>query len=109
MTYSAVEIWTVIVLMGLGTFVIRFSFLGLLGGRKLPEWALRHLRYTPVAVMPGLIAPLVLFPQATDGAPDTARLLAAAATLVVGLWARNVLAAIVAGGVTLSLGLWLLG
>ena len=74
MTYSDAQIWTIIVLLGVGTFLIRFSFLGLIGSRKLPEWALRHLRYTPVAVLPGLVAPLVLFPAATDGNPDPARL-----------------------------------
>ena len=59
MTYSTFEIWLIIVLLGLGTYAIRFSFLGLIGDRKMPDWLLRHLRYTPVAVLPGLVAPLV--------------------------------------------------
>ena len=33
MSYSAFEVWTIIVLMGLGTYLIRFSFLGLIGAR----------------------------------------------------------------------------
>lgn len=109
MNYSTPHIWLIIILLGAGTFLIRFSFLGLIGSRKLPEWVLRHLRYTPVAVLPGLIAPLVLWPGATDGEPDPARLMAAVATVGVGLATRNVLAAIFAGAGTLAMGLWLLG
>ena len=32
-------IWTVIALLGLGTLLLRFSFLGLIGQRPLPDWA----------------------------------------------------------------------
>lgn len=101
------EVWIIIAALAVGTFLIRFSFLGLVGSRPLPDWALRHLRYAPVAVIPGLVAPLVLWPAATGGAPDAARLLAALATLGVGLWTKNVLAAIAAGAVVLySITLW---
>lgn len=98
---SSQTIWTVIAVLGIGTFVIRFSFLGLIGGRKMPEWVLRHLRYTAVGVLPGLVAPLVIWPQATGGEPDAARMLAALATLAVGLWSRSVLGAMVAGAAVL--------
>ena len=54
------SIWTVIVLLGIGTFLIRYSFLGILGGRDLSEWLLRHLRYVPAAVLPALVAPMVI-------------------------------------------------
>jgi len=101
MAYSAPQIWTVILVLALGTFALRYSFLGLIGRRRLPDWALRHLRYTPVAVLPGLIAPLVLFPAATDGQPDPARLLAASVTLGIGYWTKNVLWAILGGAITL--------
>ena len=108
MELSPVEIWTIILVLGIGTFLIRFSFLGFVGDRPLPPLILRLLRYTPVAVIPGLVAPLVLWPEATGGAPDPARLVAALVTLVAGWWTRNLLAAIVAGGVALYAGLWLL-
>ena len=70
MSYSTAEVWTIIILMGIGTFLIRFSFLGIVGDRKVPDWVLRHLRYTPVAVLPGLVAPLVAWPAATGGETD---------------------------------------
>lgn len=102
-------IWTTIIVLGIGTYLIRFSFLGLIGGKDLPEWVLRHLRYTAVAVLPGLIAPLVLWPAATGGEVDPARLSAALVTFAMGLLTRNVIAAIVSGGVTLFGMIWLLG
>lgn len=95
------DIWIVIAATSIGTYLIRFSFLGIIGNRPLPDWALRHLRYAPVAVIPGLIAPLVLWPAATGGETDPARLLAALATLIVGIWTRSMLPAIAAGALVL--------
>lgn len=106
MSYPTWEIWVIIAALAVGTFLIRFSFLGIVGNRELPEWVVRHLRYTPVAVLPALITPLILFPQATEGQPDPARLLAAGTTLVVGVLSKNVLLAIIAGIVALYAGLW---
>lgn len=107
MTYTASEIWLIIAALAAGTFLIRFSFLGLIGDRPMPPIVLRLLRFTPVAVLPGMVAPLVLWPAATDGQPDLVRLLAATATLAIGLWTRNVLWGIGAGAATLYAGLGL--
>lgn len=101
MTYSASEIWAIIAILGVGTFLIRFSFLGLIGDRPMPAFALRLLRFTPVAVLPAMVAPLVVWPDATGGAFDPIRALAAIATVLVGLWMRNPLWAILGGVVTL--------
>ena len=98
---STAEIWLIIAILAIGTYLIRFSFLGLIGNRELPEWLLRHLRYTPVAVIPGLVAPLVIWPQATGGAFDLPRAMAALVTLAVGYVTKNVIWAILAGAVTL--------
>lgn len=95
--YSTAEIWAIILLLGVGTYLIRFSFLGLIGDRQMPDWLLRHLRYTPVAVLPGLVAPLVLWPEATGGDVDPARLLAAGITILVSWWRRSLLWGLVAG------------
>jgi branched-subunit amino acid transport protein len=100
MTYSDAQIWLIIALLGVGTFLIRFSFLGLIGDRALPEWLLRHLRYTAVAILPAMVAPLVLWPAANDGQPDPARLVAAAVTLGTGFVLKNPIFGIVAGFAT---------
>lgn len=106
---GAAQIWSVILGLGAATFLIRFSFLGLIGDRALPAWALRLLRYVPVAVMPGLVAPLVVWPAATGGVPDPARAVAALAALAVGAWTRSVLGSILGGMAALYLGLWIIG
>ncbi|MCP5039041.1 MAG: AzlD domain-containing protein [Rhodobacteraceae bacterium] len=109
MNMTSGQIWLIITFLALGSFLIRFSFLGLIGNRPLPPWILRHLRYTPVAVLPGLVAPLVLWPQASGGQPDPARLAAAFTALAIGHFSKNVLAAIIGGAITLFAGLWLQG
>ncbi len=95
------ELWAIIIGLGVGSFAIRFTFLGLVGDRPLPPWLLRHLRYTAVAVLPALVAPLVVWPDATGGTPDAPRLAAAVATFAVGYLTKNVMAAIAAGAVSL--------
>ena len=94
-------LWIVIIALGIGTYLIRFSFLGLIGSREMPGWVLRHLRYVAVAVMPGLIAPLVVWPAATDGNPDPARLLAALAAFGIGMWFKSVIGAVLGGMIAL--------
>lgn len=102
-------LWTVILGLGLGSYLLRFTFIGLVGNRPIPEWLLRHLRYTAVAILPALVAPQILWPAATNGDTDPARLAAACVTLAVGLISRNVFAAIFAGAMTLYALLYLLG
>ena len=103
------DLWVVIIGLGLGSFGLRFVFLGLVGDRPLPAWLSRHLRYTAVAVMPAIVTPLVIWPNATDGQTDPARLLAAAVTLGVGYVTKNVILAILTGAVTLEASIYGLG
>ncbi len=94
-------LWTVIPALGVGTYLIRFSFLGILGATPLPGWLRRALRYTAVAVLPGLVAPAVLWPAATGGNPDPARLAAALVTLVASVATRSMVTGILSGAATL--------
>jgi len=105
---STPTLWLIIVAIGIGTFAIRFSFIGLIGDRDLPPLILKLLRYTPVAVMPGLVAPLVVWPPATGGEPDLARLLAALVAFVIGWYFKSVVGAVFGGMTVLYLGLALL-
>ena len=61
------DLWLIIIVLGIGSFGLRFMFLGLVGDRALPDWLLRHLRYTAVAILPALVAPIVVWPAATGG------------------------------------------
>ena len=92
-----VDLWIVIIGLGLGSFVLRFAFLGLIGNRQMPEWLLRHLRYTPVAVLPALVAPLVVWPAPTGGETSLPHLAIAALTFAAGAVTRNVLWALACG------------
>ena len=103
------DLWLTIAALGLGSFALRFVFTGLIGDRPLPAWILRHLRYTAVAVLPGLVAPLVLWPPATDGAFDAPRMAAALVTLAAGVTLRHALSAILLGAVTLYGLMFLIG
>lgn len=109
MTYTTAEIWLIIGAMAIGTFLIRFSFLGLIGDRPMPAIVLRLLRYTPVAVLPGMVAPLVFWPAATGGQPDLVRILAALAAVVVAYKSKKVIWGMGAGAATFYAGLWLTG
>lgn len=93
--WSTGQIWLIIAVLGAVTFLIRFSFLGLIGDRQLPDWLLRHLRYTPVAILPALVTPEILWPEATGGQISAPHLLAAAVALAIGYWRSN--AALAAG------------
>lgn len=97
MSYGTIEMWAIILTLGLGTFLIRFSFLGLLGGRRLSPWLLRHLRYTAVAILPAMVTPLILWPGATGGTVDPIRIASAAVALAVGYVFKAPIGAVVAG------------
>ncbi|MBL4806675.1 MAG: AzlD domain-containing protein [Rhodobacteraceae bacterium] len=103
------SIWLTIIFLGIGTYLIRYSFIGFFADKDLPKWLTRHLRYVPAAVLPGLIAPLTLWPEATGGNPDPARLVAAAVALFIGAVFRSVLGAIFGGMAMLYLMQYLLG
>jgi len=102
-------LWTVIILLGLGSFGLRFVFTGLVGDRAMPNWLLRHLRYTAVAILPALVAPQVVWPSVTGGEFDIPRAAAAVVTLAIGLATKNVLLAMISGAGTLYGLLFLLG
>lgn len=95
------QLWVVIAGLGLGSYAMRFVFMGIVGRRPLPEWALRHLRYTAVSIFPALVAPLVVWPEATGGMLDAPRGLAALAALGTGIVTRNVFASMGAGALVL--------
>lgn len=103
------QLWLIIITSGIGTFLLRFSFLGAVGQRRLPPLVLRLLRYTAAGVFPALAVPLVVWPAATAGQIDPPRLAAAVVTLVLGVATRNLLVSILGGGITLYALLALVG
>ena len=100
------KLWIVIAALGVGSFLLRFSFLGLIGNRPMPEWLLRHLRYTGVAFLPALVGPLVIWSDGPASAIDWAQIIAGLVTVATGWWSGNVLVAILAGISALALAGW---
>jgi hypothetical protein len=56
-----------------------------------------------------MVAPLVVWPDATGGDFDPVRVIAAVAALAIGVWKKHVLWAIGGGAVALYAGLFLTG
>lgn len=90
--------WLVVVAIGLGTFLVRFSFLflfGHIGG--VPDRLERALRFVPAAVLSALVVPAILAPEGTVAVLGNLRLLAAAVAVVVALRTESILWTILSG------------
>lgn len=100
-TFSTPLIWALIAIIGAGTWVLRLSFLSLLGRvEQVPPTVARVLRYIPAAVLAALVLPALThgggeFDLATD------RFAAGALAGLVAWRTRNVLATISVGMVCL--------
>ncbi len=63
------NIWVVMVIGGLLTFLTRLSFIALLDRIKVPDWFRRGLRFVPVAVLSAIILPELTSPNGTYCSP----------------------------------------
>lgn len=103
------KIWIVMIVLGLLTFAIRFSFIALLERIKLPVTFQRALRFVPIAVLSAIIAPELGYANnALALSPTNPRLLAGIVATLVALWTKNVVWTLLAGmAVFWVLRLWL--
>jgi branched-subunit amino acid transport protein len=53
-------IWLIMIALAIGTFLIRISFIALIGNRELYPLTARALRFVPAAVLSALVAPQIL-------------------------------------------------
>lgn len=104
------SLWTIALLAGLATYLIRLSVIALASRMELPIWLLRVLRFVPMAALTAIIVPEVAY---RDGAlalgPGNPRLLAALVATLVAWKTRNALWTIGLGMVALWLFSALLG
>lgn len=92
-------IWTFIIIVGIGTFLIRLSFIQLFEYiSEVPPWLDDALQFVPVAILTALILPhfLTLEPSLSVSIANE-RLLAGAAAAVVAWRTENILATITVG------------
>ncbi|OFW67176.1 MAG: hypothetical protein A2Z12_03880 [Actinobacteria bacterium RBG_16_68_21] len=100
-TFSPGAIWVIVITIGVGTFLIRVSFLALLGRvERIPDWGTRILRLIPAAVLAAIAAPALTH---ATGSFDlgTVRFAAGAAAALVAWRTRNVIATLAVGMGTL--------
>lgn len=60
---SGTGLWLILIAMGLVTFLLRYSFIGLYGKLNVPSWLEHALRFVPAAVLAALVAPALIAPQ----------------------------------------------
>jgi branched-subunit amino acid transport protein len=102
------SIWLTIILGGLLTFLIRFSFIYLSGRWQPPSWLARALRFVPPAVLSAIIFPEVLMRgNELNLAFGNLRLWAALLAVGVAWRTKSVLLSIAAGMASLYLLTWL--
>ena len=95
---SALSIWLLFIVIGLGTFLQRFIFIYLFGKIDMPDWLGRALRFVPAAALAALVFPALTHPSGhLDLSLHNFRLLAGLGGAVVAWRTRNVLLTILAG------------
>lgn len=107
---SALTIWILIGIIGLGTFLLRFSGLQLLGQGAMPDWLARTLRYVPAAVIAAIVVPAIVHGGPAPGFNlENTRLLAGVIAAVIAWTTRSVLATLGVGMASLWLLEWWAG
>lgn len=97
--------WLIVLLVGLGTYVTRLSFIGILGDKEIPTYIERPLRLVAPAAIAAIAIPELVAPAGTvDVSFDNLRLFAGLIAIVVA-WKTRSIGWTIASGMT---SLWLL-
>lgn len=103
MEFDSISLWMIIVAAGLGTFLVRFSFIWFLGRGKVNPTLQRLLQFVPPAVLSALIMPsFVISPQGEFSLMNH-RLWAGLIAAVIAWKTKNVVLTIIVGLVALWL------
>jgi branched-subunit amino acid transport protein len=99
-----VNIWLVLLIGGLLTFLIRFSFIYLFGRFQIPETVRKALHYVPPAVLSAIVFPeLLLHDGGLNLSFGNFRLLAGLVAVLVAWFSKNTLVTILGGMIALFL------
>lgn len=90
-------IWVAIILAGVMTFAARFSMIGLIGDRPIPDSIRKLLAYVGPAVMAAIIFPAVLLIDGEIMFTENAKIPAMLIAAIVAFRTGNVLATIGTG------------
>lgn len=95
---SAPAIWILFLIIGLGNFLLRFSFIYLFGKLEMPDWLRRGLKYVPASVLAALVFPALTYQGTTlDLSFHNVRLLAGLGGALVAWRTKNVFLTLVVG------------
>lgn len=106
-SFGTVDGWLAIIGLAIGTFAIRYSFIGLLAGKKLPPRFERALQLAVPAIFAALVVPLILFQG--NQLNLTLRWPHAVAALITGIyawWCGGMLVSLAIGMASLHALLW---
>lgn len=105
---TATTIWLTIAGVGLGSYLLRLSFIALWQRLRVPPLVNRALEYVPSAVLAALVVPALLRPEGfVDLTVDNLRLLAGVLAAAVAWFSRSVLLTLATGMGALWLLEWL--
>ncbi len=98
------NIWVIIFISGIITFLIRLSFIAAFGKLKVPPEVQSALKYVPPAVLSAIVLPdLLMHTGKLDVSLGNTRLLAGVVAILVAWRTRNILLTILLGMGTLFL------
>jgi branched-subunit amino acid transport protein len=102
------KIWLIMIGIGLGTFLIRISFLVIFGNREIPPIVYRSMRFIPASVLSALVIPQILpRSNAMDMSLANPQIIAGVIAALVAWRTKNVLLTILSGMAVLWLLQWL--
>ena len=97
--YNALTTWALVIAIAVPTFLLRFSFIGLVGRfGEIPDWGKRILAFVPVAILTGLVAPnIVTIHTTVAGTFGQSKVIAGVVAIAVAYYTENVFATIAVG------------
>lgn len=102
---TTTELWLTILAAGIGTFLLRLSFIELWKWLRVPPLLMQALNYVPAAVLAALVLPALLRSGGSiDVSFDNLRLYAGLTALAVAWYTRSMLMTLTTG----MAALWLL-
>jgi branched-subunit amino acid transport protein len=88
----------VVAIIGIGTYLLRLSFIGTLGQRPVPDALERPLRFIAPSVLAAIVLPALVRPEGPiDLSPDNLRLVAGVVAGVVAWRTKNIVLTTLAG------------
>ena len=101
-------LWITIIGMGIITYAIRLSLMGLWDGLALPAILQQALKFVPIAVLSAIILPELVQPGGTlDISWGNGRLIAGTLAIIIAWWSKSALWPIAIGMITVWILTWI--